>query len=401
MIIGLDGILLRKQNAGSLRYFQQLLLALMTNDSRIGQGLDTNLFRIFADESIFEETLSGFQKSARTGASNFQFKHVQPKSFIPGALQQQLFRNWDHPSRTVNQSNPLNGALHQQNLDLLHSPVFIPPLAFPGKTVMTVYDLTFLLYPETQKWTGRFWWRLLARPGFRKADKIITISDSTCNDLVNYFKVPIEKVRTIHLFPLSHFRPVVNARQVASHYGLPDKYILFVGTIEPRKNIPFLLKAYHLAQKRAGVSLPLVIVGKRGWMFTDVFKTVEELGITHQVKFLDYLPDIDLPAIYTAAQLFVFLSKYEGFGIPPLEAMACGVPVIVSNTSSLPEVVGDAGILVPPNDLEQAAEAILQVLQDEGLQRHLSAAGIQRAHQFSVNRFRDETLAVYHSLISK
>jgi glycosyltransferase involved in cell wall biosynthesis len=401
MIIGLDGLLLREKNAGSLRHFQQLLLALrnleLEGDAREDARECTDSFRVFADPGVLAQVLSAegikSQQLSWMRAGNLHFRPVRPKSFIPGALQQQCFRSWNSPYRALDAQ--FEGS---QKLDLLHSPLFVPPLTYPGKTVMSIQDLTFFLYPETQKWTGRFWWRTFAHLGFQKADRIIAISESTRNDLVRHFQVDKEKVHVVHLFPLAQFKPVANARQVASHYGLPEKYILFVGTIEPRKNLPFLIKAYHLAQTRSGFEHVLVIVGKRGWMFDEVLKTIEELGIPHRVKFLEYLLDRDLPAIYTAAQLFVFLSKYEGFGIPPLEAMACGTPVIASNTSSIPEVVGQAGILVPPDDLEQAAEAISHTLQNEDFRQHLVGTGFQRAQLFNKDRFRSETLSVYHSL---
>lgn len=367
MHIGIDGINLRERNAGSLRYFEQLLSALDQSEASGNWR-----YEVFTPRSVYRTVCP-------SRGEIFNLVPTTPRRFIPAALQQQFYRGWNS----------------QGNLDLLHSTVFVPPLGYPGKTVMTVFDLTFHLYPQTQKWTGRWWWRLCARPGFRKADTIISISENTRQELHRYFGVPLEKIHRVYPSVQERFRPTPAAAQTARRYGLPEKYLLYVGTFEPRKNIPGMLRAFDQARRAGSLEHKLVLIGRRGWMVESIFRLVDQLGLQKQVIFLENVGDADLPALYSAADLFLFLSLYEGFGIPLLEAMACGTPVVAAQTASLPEVVGDAGILVPPTETELAAQAILRILQDRDLHQQLSQQGIARAAQFSLERLRTGTLAVY------
>ena len=383
MVIGLDGLLLRKQNAGSLRYFQQLLHAF--NETGSKENLPS--FRVFCSDevinAIFPEAVNLLLTPlSKTESTNMQLVRAEPNRYLPGALQQQLYRRWDT-------------RVHTEPLSLLHSPVFAPPISFHGKTVMTVQDLTFHLFPQTQKWTGRLWWKIFSRWGFKRADRIVAISNNTRKDLCQYFGVPQEKVSVVHHYVMDHFHPVHNQPDFLQKYGLPEKFILFVGTIEPRKNLVFTLHAYQQARARARLNHHLVIAGSKGWMSDEVYQTIETLGINGSVIFLDYVDDADLPGLYSAADLLLFLSLYEGFGIPPLEAMSCGTPVIASNSSSIPEVVGDAGVLVSPTNLEEAVESIIQVLQDRNLHTDLAERGFARAKLFSRERFKSEMLVVY------
>lgn len=366
--IGLDGIVLRGRDAGSLRYFQQLLHGLATFGS-------SNQYTVFADTRLFSE--------ARWRKDQFDFHHVVSSRLVPAALQQQLFGAWDELGK----------------LDLLHCPVFVPPLFYTRKTVMTVFDLTFEFYPQTKARTGLFWWTFLGRKGINKANRIITLSASTQNDLCRHFGMASERVRVAYPYAPSIFKPDVRQAQIAARYKLPAAYLLYLGTLEPRKNIPTLLRAFALAKQRGALPHALVIAGQRGWLYQDIFRTVEQLGLKEHVIFLGYVPDEDLPALYSGADLFAYLSWYEGFGLPVLEAMACGTPVLVSNVSALPEVVGDAGLLVAPNDLEQAATEMLRILSDADLRRELSARGLARAQFFSQERFARGILQVYEEVL--
>lgn len=366
--IGIDGVILRSRNAGSLRYFEQVLAGLATVNSLYQ-------YIVFADPRVLTSV-------AFLQQSNFIIQPVVGNC-LPPALHQQLFVPWR-----------ICGTL-----DLLHSPVFLPPLRFKGRTVMTAFDLTFARYPNTRKWTGQFWWRLLSRRGMQKADRIIAISESTRCDLVNW-GITQEKIRVVYPCALPTCRPTADYCATITKFSLPDSYILFVGTLEPRKNIPTLLRAFALAKKRGALPHALVIAGARGWRYENIFRTVEELGIKDHVIFLGYVPDEDLPALYSGADLFAFLSLYEGFGLPVLEAMACGTPVLVSNTSALPEVVGDSGVLVAPNDVEQAATEMLRILTDAELRRELSARGLERAKLFSQERFARGILRVYEEVLN-
>jgi len=260
---------------------------------------------------------------------------------------------------------------------------------------MTVFDLTFLRYPKTQKWTGRFWWKLLGPGGIRKADHLIAISQNTKNDLCRLLNVREEKVSVIYPYAPEHFIPQSDREEIISKYQLPDPFILYIGTLERRKNIGNLLRAFALLKQDPSIKHRLVLVGKPGWLYDDIFQTIAELEIEQDVVIQGYVPDIDLRSLYSAADLFVYLSLYEGFGFPVLEAMSCGVPVLSSNTSSLPEVVGEAGITVPPLDISQAAYQMKLVLSNKDFREELINRGYKQARTFSKDRFVHETLRVY------
>jgi glycosyltransferase involved in cell wall biosynthesis len=368
MRIGIDAIVLRGRDAGTLRYVEQLL-------SGFASGGSLNDYLVFLDQRILP---SGNFPATET----LHYRHVSPIKTLPRAIQQQFFRGWNDC-----------GAI-----DLLHCPAFVPPLSFDGRTVTTIFDLTFYLYPGTMKWTGRLWWQIFGRKGIQRADRIIALSESTKKDLCRCFNVYEGKVKVIYPCTRDIFKPSVNSKEVAVKYRLPDKYILYVGTLERRKNITNLIRVFSMARHIGSIEHILVLAGQRGWLYQDIFETVEELGLTNQVIFLDHVPEDDLPALYSGADLFVYLSRYEGFGLPVLEAMACGVPVLTSDTSSLPEVVEKAGVLVPPDDVERAASEMVRILSDRDLRRQMIEQGLQRASYFSSERMMRQTLAVYDEL---
>ena len=295
-------------------------------------------------------------------------------------------------------------ALRKERVDLLHALAFVVPLLSPCSSVVTIYDLSFLLYPESFKRFKRFYLGLFTRLSARRARRIIAISESTKRDVVRLLGVPPEKVEVVYCGIDEAFRPLA-ADQVAafrSKHGLPECFILFVGTIEPRKNVTRLIEAFadlrsfDVTQDRFAMSdLRLVIGGAKCWFYQDVFARVEELGLEGQVMFPGYIPVSELPLWYNAAELFVYPSLYEGFGLPPLEAMACGTPVVTANTSSLPEVVDEAGLTVDPLDVEGLAQAMRRVLDDEALRQEMRERGLKRAEGFSWTKTAQETVQVY------
>jgi len=288
-------------------------------------------------------------------------------------------------------------------LDVLHSPDFIPPARARCASVITMHDLAFLKYPRfLTRDSARYYGQVdLAA---RQADHIIAVSESTKRDTVQLLGVPEEKITVIHEAAHPLFTPVTNVdalRRVRERHHLPENFILFVSTVEPRKNLPTLLRAFRRLRDHYKSDAVLAIAGNRGWLFEEVDRVVNELELAEAVRFLGGVPNEELVYLYNAAKLFVLPSFYEGFGLPPLEAMACGTPVIASNVSSLPEVVGDAGILIDPQDVEGLTVAMWRVLSDETLQREMREKGLKRAEIFSWERAAQETLTVYRLVAEK
>lgn len=285
------------------------------------------------------------------------------------------------------------GSFFSRGYDIYHGLNYhVPRLNFPS--ILNIYDLSYILFPQcfTKKRLGDI--RRKVSSSVRRAEVIITGSEAAKADIVNSLKVAEEKIEVIPFGLERAFKPV-DAEKVAAireKYRLPDRFILFVGTIEPRKNIIGLLDAYN----RLGKSDPgLVIVGRRGWLFQEIFKEVERLNLADKVIFPGHIPESDLPLVYNAASVFVYPSLYEGFGFPPLEAMACGVPVITSNTSSLPGIVGDAGILVNPEKTDEIVQAIKDVLEDDSRRQVMVKKGFERAKAFSWEKCARETIKLY------
>jgi glycosyltransferase involved in cell wall biosynthesis len=291
--------------------------------------------------------------------------------------------------------------IKKNNPDVIHDTYHFAPFLFlkKFKKVITVYDITPILYPETHKISRIFMHKYFFSPILKSSDKIISISENTKRDIIKHFKIPEDKIKVIPLAANENFRKLDEneTSKIKSKYNINFPFILYVGTLEPRKNIPNLLNAFYKIKKQ-GIAHKLVIAGGKGWKYKEIFETIEKLNLQNDVIFTGYVPDEDLPGLYNAADLFVYPSLYEGFGLPPLEAMQCGTPVITSNTSSLPEVVGDAGIMVNPHDIGELANKMYEVLTNKDLRKELSKKGIERAKLFSWKKCAEETLKVYESL---
>jgi glycosyltransferase involved in cell wall biosynthesis len=296
--------------------------------------------------------------------------------------------------------------LASHKIDLLHALAFVVPLLATCPTVVTVHDLSFIHFPEAFRPWNRLYLSYFTAWSVRKARRVVAVSESTRRDVISCFGLPAERVDVVHNGVDSQFRllPAAEIDSFRQRRGLPGKYILFIGTLEPRKNLETLLKAYtHLLARYQGGSSDapkLVIGGAKGWYYEQVFAAVEELELTRQVIFPGYIAQEELPWWYGAATLFVYPPYYEGFGLPVLEAMRCGVPVITSSVSSLPEVVGDAGLLVAPMDVEELAEAMYRLLQDATLCEELRQLGLERSADFSWERTAMETASVYRRVLS-
>lgn len=282
-----------------------------------------------------------------------------------------------------------------RRFDLLHSPDFIPPLFGARRYVITIHDLAFLLYANIQTADSLRYYAGQIQRAVRQADHIIAVSYTTRDDLIRLLHVPAEKITVIWEGIHPGFRvlehPVVE---------LPDDYLLFVGTIEPRKNIPNLLQGYAILKSRQKTVPKLVLAGQKGWLSEESFAAIEGLGLQQDVIWLGGVPFNELPALYNRAKILVYPSLYEGFGFPPLEAMACGTPTITSDRGALKEIAGEAALYVNPDEPESIADALQKLLSDESLYQTLREKGLAHIRQFSWEQTARQTLAVYEKVLA-
>ncbi len=281
--------------------------------------------------------------------------------------------------------------------DVYHGVLNVVPLACPVPSVVTIHDLSAFLFPQTFRRINRSYTRWAIKVAARRSARILAVSQFTKDEIVRWLGVAPERIVVTHNAADARFAPPSAAELAAfrARASLPDQFILFLGTLEPRKNIATLLTAY--AQIAATTQVPLLIAGAKGWLYEPVLAQIERLGLGEKIRLVGYIPQEDQPLWYAAATAFVFPSLYEGFGMPPLEAMACGAPTIVSRSSSLPEVVGDAALLCDPHDPEDFADALHRVLTDAVLRDDLRRRGIERATHFSWDETARRTLQVYRT----
>jgi glycosyltransferase involved in cell wall biosynthesis len=293
--------------------------------------------------------------------------------------------------------------------NIYHSPFYALP---PKETInnlnriLTIYDLIPVL--DSHKFTQNIYDKYLKMIASIDLDRdwVTCISENTKNDFCNYTGMNPARVFVTPLAAAAHFFPVNNKniiRETIKKYQIPDRpYLLSLCTLEPRKNLSFLIRCFaKIILENSSIDLNLVLVGVSGWKNNDIFKTAQKNPLLKdRIIFTGYIPDEDLSAIYSGATAFIYPSLYEGFGLPPLEAMQCGTPVITSNTSSLPEVVGDAGIMINPTDEDALCQAILTIIQDSQLRKTLSEKGLERAQQFSWSKCAEETVKVYHTALN-
>jgi glycosyltransferase involved in cell wall biosynthesis len=321
-------------------------------------------------------------------------------------------------------------ALHPP--DVLFVPAHVLPLGAPlrrTRTVVTIHDMGYLHFPEAHTPMHRRYLRLSTLWSARAADRVIAISAATHDDLVRYTGVRPDKIAVIHHGVSERFRPVVDRdvmQATQRRYGITAPYFCYIGTLQPRKNLVRLIEAFaqfderrktkdersmiatHIGEPSSFVLRPssetsalrLVIAGKKGWLTEAIERRADEVGVADRVSFIGYLPDDDVPALLSGALGFVFPSLYEGFGMPVLEAMACGAPVLASDSSSLPEVAGDAALLVDPTDVGAIAAGLARLANDASLRADLRARGLARAAQFTWERCAVQTLEVLQNELS-
>jgi glycosyltransferase involved in cell wall biosynthesis len=372
MRIAIDATSLPKEKTGAGRYIVNLIRALAHLDAN-------NVYIIFAKED------------------DIPALGILPANFeiIPAASRARTLRlAWEQTA--------LPWQIWHRQIEVLHSPHYTTPWLQVGRTVVTFHDMTFFLYPETHTWLKRLFFRFVIPRSARRADGLIVDSESTKRDMIQLLGLHLEHIYVIHLAPNPGFLPIrdpIALDGIRRRYANAEPFILYVGTLEPRKNLRMLLETYH-SLHHGGGRRRLVIAGKLGWGYQEIFATVRQLRLEEWITFTGYVPEVDLPLLYNAADLFVYPSLYEGFGLPPLEAMACGVPVIASDVSSIPEVVGDGGVLVNPRDSVAWKVAMERILADPNLQETLREQGLHRAARFTWERTARETLAVYQQVQS-
>jgi len=298
----------------------------------------------------------------------------------------------------------LSAELRKNPVDVLHVQFTAPPFC-PCPVVVSVHDLSFEHLPQTFNRRSRTQLRLTVRNSVRRAARILSLSEHTRRDIMDTYGIGSESVTAIPLAAPSHFGPVEDHKElqrVRHTYGIEGDYVLYVGSIQPRKNLTRLVQAYALLRsKYQNDRFPkLVLVGKCAWLYDETMRALKETGLNESVVLTGYVPESDLPALYSGSLCFVYPSYFEGFGLPPLEAMKCGAPVVVGNRTSLPEVVGDAGLKVDPFDVSAIAGAIEQLLNNSGLRDEMRAKGSTRARMFDWRETARQTLKVYEQVVS-
>jgi glycosyltransferase involved in cell wall biosynthesis len=379
MKIGINALFMQYPTTGSGQYLTNFTKALREID-------DHN-----------EYILLGPQATSHADNSPFPY-HVHP---VAG-----FARKKENIAKVFWEQFTCPAAARACNADLLHVPYFAPPLLPRTPTIVTIQDIIPLRLPAYRP-AGKIklYMDLVARAAHR-ATMVITISQHARQDIMDVLHIPSKRIRVIYQAVGEEYQPVTNQEQIKAareRYGLGERYIFYIGGLDQRKNVPQLVRAFaHLQAQIGDPHLQLFISGNpdkhKGPLFPDPRPVAADLGMSGQIIYR-FVEEADKPAIYSGASLFVFPSIYEGFGLPPLEAMGCGTPVVCSNRTSLPEVVGDAAITVDPDDTQALVAAIRHVLTDEALQSDLRARSLERAKQFSWRKTAQETLAVYEETI--
>lgn len=287
--------------------------------------------------------------------------------------------------------------------EITHFFNYIVPPFVHGKTVVTVHDMVYRAFPETVRGRTKHMLDLGLVKSMERADRIVTDSEFSKSEIIKYYPQFAEKIRVVPCgVDLERFHPERDARKIAKvreTYGLSEQYFLYLGTLEPRKNLERLIDAYGQFVKNHAHPAQLVLAGGKGWLYDGIFAKVQALGLENQVIFTQYIDSGDMCALMSGALAFVFPSIYEGFGMPPLEAMACGTPVLVSDAASLPEVTGDSAVIVKPDSTDSIAEGLEQLFTDAELRARLSVEGLERAKQFSWERSAAMLYDVYCELL--
>jgi glycosyltransferase involved in cell wall biosynthesis len=369
MRIGLDLHTMTQLMQGSRTYIHNLIKSILELDSKNDFYLYFSNLESVATDPIIKQ------------------RNVHPRTIVPSS---RLIR--------LPISFPLK--LTADKIDAFHCQYMAPPLC-PCPYLVSLHDIIHETHPQFYPPGLRFLMHHFYPISARRAAKVLTISQYSKSQITKIYKIPEEKIVVTYVGVSSAFcliADIEKIQRVADKYGISGSYILFVGRIEPRKNLRTLIDAYHLLKRSYKIGHQLVIAGMKDPLFKDFHNSISAKGARDSVVFTGGVAENDLPYIYNGADLFVYPSFAEGFGLPVLEAMACGVPVITSNVTSLPEAVGDAGVMVPPENSEILADAMYRVLMDPGLQENMKQKGLRRAQLFSWRKTAEKVLEVYSML---
>ena len=295
---------------------------------------------------------------------------------------------------------PLNIA--KEKIDVFLTPYIKAPFFLPSNMILIINDLIPLFFPEEHGLVKRLYFRFMSGKSARRAKRIITISENSKDDIVKFCRLPADKIMVVHLGVEERFRsPDIRKEEIRRKYTLPQKFILYVGNLSPHKNVQGLIKSYAVLPVNLRKQYKLVLgAPKSGKYFSYIEKVIREMKLAQNVLFTDFIEEKDLPAVYHMSSLFAFPSFYEGFGLPPLEAMACGCPVVSSNTSSMPEVLGDAALFFNPYNAEEMSFAIRQMLEDESLRDKFRQKGLERAKLFTFEKMTNRILNIFESVLA-
>lgn len=375
MRIAIDYTAAIRQGAGIGAYVRNLIAALLTQDTNDQYTLLTS--------------------GKPTGEHQFPTAaNVRGRSiFIPDRYLNILWYRWQLP---------IPATLFAGATDIYHGPDFVlPPLPKKVRKVVTIHDLAFLEHPEYAVPSLAAYLRKVVPEAVAAADVVATVSSEVSRTLVTHFQTPREKLTVIPNGVAPYFRRITDPlllNATRHKFDLKHPLVLGVGTLEPRKNHAGLIKAFYQAQKKKDGPAMLALAGGQGWLYEETRNLVAELKLERKVRFLGRVTDLELITLYSMADVFAFPSFFEGFGVPPLEAMACGVPVITSNTSSLPEVVGDAALLVDPNNIAALAQAIQTLLENEQLRSAMVQKGYRQAQKYTWDMSARRMIQVYQKL---
>lgn len=371
--IGIDYTAAYEQGGGIGRYVRELVTAL----ARLDTATD---YRLFVSGVTAQKPLPAVP------GSNFTWRGT---SITP----LWLARLWQRAQV------PLHVELFTGKVDLYHATDFtLPPTRSTTRTLLTVHDLSFVRVPEAASPSLKAYLDVVVPRSVRRADHVLADSQATKDDLIALYQTPAEKI-TVLLSGVDARFQRTEMPSIRAKYQIPERpYILSVGTVQPRKNYARLIKALA-ALRASGHDVGLVIVGGKGWLEDPIYETIRSTGMTDYVRMTGFADDADLPALYSQALITALPSLYEGFGIPVLESMACGTPVLTSNVSSLPEVAGDTGIMVNPSDQDAITGALERLITDAALRADLSRRGLERAKTFTWDAAAQQLASVYRSML--